>query len=277
MPLLPLLLTLACAHRTPANGAAAAPLAAPRVPATLLGRWEREDGLASESWVRADSVLVGVGFEGTAERTTAFEVLLLGPLNTDGAPVAGYAYTAMPGGQSRVSFPPPDPGALVFENPEHDWPTRIAYARQDDLLRATVEGPGRTIELNFIRGKADEALELEVVDRAFDEAVAQGGADAWIRTFDPEGAQWGPEGRISPRESLPDMREALSPERGLRWRPVHSGWAPAGDAGYTVGTWVATARDTHGSWAEQGRGWYVTVWRQQPDGSWKVWFDAPAQ
>ncbi len=285
MPVLPLLLTLACAHRDapPTAHAAtasnpAAPLADPKVPAALLGRWEREDGLGSESWVRADNMLVGVGFEGTADKTTFFEVLLLGPLNTDGAPVAGYAYTAMPGGESRVSFLPPDPARLVFENPAHDWPVRIAYTRADDRLLARVEGPdGKGKDLPFVRGKADEALELEVVDRAFDEAVARGGADEWIRTFDPEGAQWGPEGRISPRDSLESMREALSPDRGLRWRPVYSGLAPAQDAGYTVGTWVATERDTQGRWADVGRGWYVTLWRRQPDGSWKVWFDAPVQ
>lgn len=278
MSLLPLLFTLACAHRSSPSGAnnPAAPLADPRVPAALLGRWTRDEGTASETWVRADSMMVGVGFDGTAEKTGFFEVLLLGPLNTDGAPVDGYAYTAMPGGESRVVFTPPDPGLLSFENPTHDWPVRVAYTRDGDSLRARVEGPdGQGKDQDFVKAPRDASLELEVTDRSFDEAVARGGADEWIRTFDVEGRQWGLDGPISPKDSLDVMREALSPERALRWRPVHSGLAPAGDLGFTVGTWVATARDTQGRWGEQGRGWYVTVWKKQADGSWKVLFDAP--
>ena len=270
-----LALALACAHRAP-TVAAPKPIASPEVPAALLGRWVREDGLGSEQWVRADRALVGVGFETVDDRTGFFEVLFLGPLDASGAPVEGYAYTALPDGRSRVSFTPEDPSRLDFRNPLHDFPTRVAYEAQGELLLARVEGPdGKGVDLRLSRAEPLVADALLEADRAFDAATATGGADAWLAAFDPDGGEWGPEGRISGAEHLDAMRAVLRPDSALRWKPVHAGLAPAGDAGFTVGTWTASRRDGQGTWSEVDRGWYVTVWRRQPDGTWKVWFDAP--
>jgi ketosteroid isomerase-like protein len=54
------------------------------------------------------------------------------------------------------------------------------------------------------------------------------------------------------------------------WEPTASGLAPAGDLGWTVGEWTWSANDPGGG---EARGSYVTVWRRQADGSWKVLFD----
>ena len=59
----------------------------------------------------------------------------------------------------------------------------------------------------------------------------------------------------------------------IEWAPVASGLSPAGDLGYTVGTSRYTAPDASGARVETGRGSYVSIWRKQSDGGWKVLFD----
>jgi hypothetical protein len=54
-------------------------------------------------------------------------------------------YTALPSGQRQADFRSTSisPDALVFENPEHDFPRKITYRRVGaDSLVARVEGPG---------------------------------------------------------------------------------------------------------------------------------------
>ena len=55
-------------------------------------------------------------------------------------------YTAIPSGQTETSFRSTllSRDSLVFENPAHDFPQRIAYRRVGtDSLSARVEGPGQ--------------------------------------------------------------------------------------------------------------------------------------
>ena len=46
----------------------------------------------------------------------------------------------------------------------------------------------------------------------------------------------------------------------------------AGDLGYTLGTWQSTHYNEAGK-GQVTTGKYVTIWRKQADGSWKVVFD----
>jgi hypothetical protein len=55
-------------------------------------------------------------------------------------------YVASPSNQSHTKFILTSlrDGEAVFENPEHDFPKKIVYARQPDgSLLAAIEGPGR--------------------------------------------------------------------------------------------------------------------------------------
>jgi len=58
----------------------------------------------------------------------------------------------------------------------------------------------------------------------------------------------------------------------LTWKPTKAEVVGAGDVGYTTGTSVFRGRGPDGKPAER-RGQYITVWRKQADGSWKVVFD----
>lgn len=54
-------------------------------------------------------------------------------------------YTALPSGQNTTDFRGmPVEGVLTFENPQHDFPTRLIYRRLNaDSIVARVEGPGK--------------------------------------------------------------------------------------------------------------------------------------
>lgn len=53
-------------------------------------------------------------------------------------------YIAQPGGRPPTSFKRTAGGEhwVRFENPDHDFPQRIEYRRQGDVLHAEVAGPG---------------------------------------------------------------------------------------------------------------------------------------
>jgi ketosteroid isomerase-like protein len=53
----------------------------------------------------------------------------------------------------------------------------------------------------------------------------------------------------------------------LDWAPIASG--KSGDLGFTVGKATFTGAKPDDGW----RSTYVTIWRRQPDGAWKVLFD----
>ena len=55
----------------------------------------------------------------------------------------------------------------------------------------------------------------------------------------------------------------------FRWEPEASGMAGSGDLGYTFGTYSRTFTGPDGAENRQA-GRYLSVWRRQPDGSWKV-------
>jgi ketosteroid isomerase-like protein len=58
----------------------------------------------------------------------------------------------------------------------------------------------------------------------------------------------------------------------LTWTPAEAEVSQGGDMGYTWGRYEYRDRGANGKVAVQ-TGTYVTVWRRQPDGSWKVVLD----
>ena len=64
-------------------------------------------------------------------------------------------------------------------------------------------------------------------------------------------------------------------EYQLTWTPTDAQMSPSGDMGYTWGHFEGHSKDAGGNPViTSGR--YITVWRKQADGSWKVELDAGA-
>lgn len=115
----------------------AAPAAAADLP-WMTGYWlDCNSKAASESWIDAGSdILLGVGLTRTSTRAS-FEFMRI-------AEDAGGRLTfyGSPSGAPAVAFPLKGQGAssVTFENLAHDFPQRVIYRREGDVLHARVEG-----------------------------------------------------------------------------------------------------------------------------------------
>ena len=121
----------------------------------------------------------------------------------------------------------------------------------------------------------DEREALMQVDRAFDQATAETGLGGWVSYFAEDGQMFpaGAEivsGRAAIREAMASAFK--NPGFTLRWKPLGADVSRSGDLGYTYGTYVARGPGPQGQIVER-HGKYVSVWKRQADGSWKVVVD----
>lgn len=108
----------------------------------LVGHWCAEPGVESveELWLPPHGgMAIGLSRTRSGDRTTAFEYLRI--IDLDGLP----AYVAQPGGRPPTTFPMTASGAqwIRFQNPAHDFPQRIEYRRDGEVLHAEIAGPGK--------------------------------------------------------------------------------------------------------------------------------------
>jgi ketosteroid isomerase-like protein len=115
---------------------------------------------------------------------------------------------------------------------------------------------------------------LMEADRAFAAAVAEGGSEAWASWFADDGSMIREgEGEVRGRTEIRNAVAALDqPGVSLHWEPLRADIAASGDLGWTTGTYLSEARGEDGT-VNRGEGRYVSIWRLQEDGSWKVVMD----
>jgi hypothetical protein len=110
--------------------------------AWMSGDWVEEKGgrWTEERWSRPrGGVMLGTSLSGRGGEAGDHEFIRIAA-DADGT----LTYFASHRGSAAVPFRLTSGGAAqaVFENPAHDYPTRIAYSRQGEVLTATVSGPG---------------------------------------------------------------------------------------------------------------------------------------
>jgi hypothetical protein len=103
----------------------------------LSGHWQhagKDARWAEEYWSepRADMML-GSGFTGQGLEVRSWEFMR----------IQGGTFWASPKGQPPVAFKIVEMGLnhVTFENPKHDYPTRISYRLEGKTLIATTSGP----------------------------------------------------------------------------------------------------------------------------------------
>lgn len=100
----------------------------------LTGCWQSEDGSTRETWSRSEGgYYFGYSVVYQDAQAVFFEQMRIDPGE---APT----FNAYPRGAGPSPFPAADlgPGAVTFANGDHDYPQKIRYWREGDMLRATI-------------------------------------------------------------------------------------------------------------------------------------------
>jgi ketosteroid isomerase-like protein len=122
----------------------------------------------------------------------------------------------------------------------------------------------------------DESLHLMQIDRDFDKATAEKGVDGWVMYFAPNGSMLGDTSQ--PTTGIAAIRTQMEPifkdsSFSLRWHPTKGEMMIPGIIGYTVGRWERLWKNKEGKMMKS-IGTYSTIWKKQPDGSWKIVLDS---
>ena len=127
-------------------------------------------------------------------------------------------------------------------------------------------------------GKADADADgetLMALDREFCEATRARGAAGWAEYFAKFGVMGGK--NEPPAVGRDAIAKAIAPAlaqpgSSLVWVPAQGGSWIQGVLGFTTGSFTYTHVNAQGRTAAE-HGTYLTIWRRQPDGAWKVVFD----
>jgi ketosteroid isomerase-like protein len=115
-------------------------------------------------------------------------------------------------------------------------------------------------------------------DRAFNNATAERRTDGWMEFIAEDGAMIRSAGTITGRAAIrEEMAKTFADTAfSLRWEPLQADASTSSDLGYTNGRFEVRFRDAKGN-AAMRTGRYLTVWKKQADGSWKVVRDIGVQ
>lgn len=119
--------------------------------------------------------------------------------------------------------------------------------------------------------RADPKADLLSADTAFSARAAKDGvlqAFLAVATADTKLLSETGKGFDAVKSGFKDM----PPTATLTWKPVQAEASMAGDLGYTWGRYEYRDRTADGKPVVE-TGTYVTIWRRQADGSWKVVLD----
>jgi ketosteroid isomerase-like protein len=141
------------------------------------------------------------------------------------------------------------------------FPDATAQAAPNPLVDTTVK-PGKVL--------------LFDLEARFARDVLQRGGVAFAEWFAEDGVALGNGkaplvGRVAIARSANWAPKAYQ----LTWAPTDAQMSPAGDEGYTWGHFEGRSKDANGNPVTTS-GRYITIWRKQADGSWKVALDAGA-
>ncbi len=129
-----------------------------------------------------------------------------------------------------------------------------------------------------VSGSSDAALtaaerELLAADAAFNDAVQKGGLEAWVSFFAEQGVQDG----APPVVGHDAIRKAMAEDFAqkdirLTWQPQGARSLDSGRLGLTWGRWQEHFQTPDGKSVDL-TGQYITIWKMQKDGTWKVIWD----
>ncbi|HTB96489.1 MAG TPA: nuclear transport factor 2 family protein [Terracidiphilus sp.] len=119
-------------------------------------------------------------------------------------------------------------------------------------------------------------MQLFDLDTRFAKDVEKRGGAAFADWFAEDAVELG--NGAAPnvgREAIARSATWLPKDYQLTWAPTDAAMGPSGDMGYTWGHFEGHSKDANGNPVTTS-GRYITIWRKQADGNWKVVLDAGA-
>jgi ketosteroid isomerase-like protein len=113
---------------------------------------------------------------------------------------------------------------------------------------------------------------VRAADIAWEQVFTAGDTSAAVAAIEPTGSMLPPNMPIATgREAIRKVIEGFygMPGMALHWQVAKAEASTSGDLGYSMGTYQLSFNDPKGQ-AVSDHGKYVTVWRKQADGTWKV-------
>jgi ketosteroid isomerase-like protein len=118
--------------------------------------------------------------------------------------------------------------------------------------------------------------ELMDADRAFARDTAERGLDGWVAWFSDDAARFAPAGKIARGpEAIREQDAPIFADPAIRlvWEPTGGGVFDDGDHGFTVGRYDVIQSMEGSPPATLSHGSYVSIWRRDAAGGWKVILD----
>ena len=120
------------------------------------------------------------------------------------------------------------------------------------------------------------ALTLLELDGRFSQSVATGGGPTFAQWFaDDAVALNNGKPPVQGRDNIAASATWKPADYQLTWLPQGASMGPSNDMGYTWGSYTGRTRDSNGQ-SVTSAGRYITVWRKQADGQWKIALEASA-
>ena len=117
---------------------------------------------------------------------------------------------------------------------------------------------------------------LVAAERAFARtSVERGVREAFLAFFADDGINFQPHPTRTREALLRRPAPAAPPPVTLDWQPIFADVSRAGDLGYTTGPYTLTDRSE--STPRTRHGYYFSIWKRQPDQTWKVVLDLGTQ
>jgi len=114
------------------------------------------------------------------------------------------------------------------------------------------------------------------LEARFQKDVAARGGAGFAQWFAPDGILLGNGAApVIGQVAIAKSANWLPRDYQLTWTPTDAVMGPSGDIGYTWSHYEGHSKDANGNPVNiSGR--FITIWRKQPDGTWKVALDAGA-
>lgn len=161
-------------------------------------------------------------------------------------------------------------------------PTRAALATLATLCAAPSATAQRREARDSLRPLRVETIRdtalasLVRAEAAFMRDVVARRVEGWVAAFEPDAATFPARSAIAVGTAT--IRKNMTPlfsdtSVHVVWHPTYAAVARSGDLGYTFGYYRWTSRDSTGKPDAPADGRFVTIWRRDAAGAWKVAFD----